>query len=235
MGPVSPAHAPVLAVSGMRFEAQIAAGPGIETLYGRRDAALARALDQALKDGRAGGFAGVISFGVAGGLDPTLPPGTVIVATGVRAGAESFRTDPFWSAALRRALPQAVPGLLAGADTAVTTVADKAALHGLHGALAVDMESHIAARAAQAHGLPFTALRVVVDPADRPVPPLAVAGMGADGSTDIGAIIIGLLKAPHHLPGLLRLGQDAAAARRALQAARRALGEEFGLPASALA
>ncbi|WP_457912087.1 phosphorylase family protein, partial [Cupriavidus campinensis] len=134
-----------------------------------------------------------------------------------------------------RALPQAVPGLLAGADTAVTTVADKAALHGLHGALAVDMESHIAARAAQAHGLPFTALRVVVDPADRPVPPLAVAGMGADGSTDIGAIIIGLLKAPHHLPGLLRLGQDAAAARRALQAARRALGEEFGLPASALA
>ncbi len=93
----------------------------------------------------------------------------------------------------------------------------------------------IAARVARAHGLPFTALRVVVDPADRLVPPLAVAGMGADGSTDIGAILIGLLKALHHLPGLLRLGRDAAAARRALQAARRALGEEFALPTSALA
>jgi len=221
----------VLAVSGMRFEARIAAGSGVDTLYGHRDAALARALDEKLGQG----YAGVISFGVAGGLDPTLPPGTVIVATGVRAGAESFVADPFWTAALRRALPQAVAGLLAGSDTAVTTVAAKLALHGAHGALAVDMESHIAARVAQAHRVPFAALRVVVDPADRPVPPLAVAGMAADGSTDIGAIIIGLLKGPHHLGGLLRLGRDAAAARRALQAARLALGEGFALPAPALA
>lgn len=226
---MSAGHPPVLAVSGMRFEAQIAAGPGIETLYGYRDAALARALDDKL--GR--GYAGVISFGVAGGLDPTLPPGTVLVATGVRAGAESFRTDPFWTAALRRALPYAVPGLLAGSDAAVTSVDAKQALHAPHGALAVDMESHIAARVARQHGLPFAALRVVVDPADRPVPPLAVAGMADDGSTDIGAIVFGLLKAPHHLPGLLRLGRDAAAARRALQAARRALSEDFALPAAA--
>lgn len=221
----------VLAVSGMSFESRIAAGPGVETLHGYRDAALARALEARL----ARDYAGVISFGVAGGLDPTLPPGTVIVATGVRAGAESFSTDPFWTAALRRAMPNAICGLLAGSDTAVTAVADKAALHEAHGALAVDMESHIAARVARAHGVPFVALRVVVDPADRPVPPLAVAGMAADGSTDIGAILLGLAKAPHHLGGLLRLGRDASAAKAALVSARKALGEGLAQPATALA
>jgi len=221
----------VLAVSGMDFEARIAAAPGVETLYGHRDAALARVLDTRL----AQGCAGVVSFGVAGGLDPTLPPGTVIVATAVRAGNASYSTDPFWMAALRRALPQAVSGLLAGSDTPVTTVPEKAALHVAHGALAVDMESHIAARAAQAHGIPFAALRVVIDPADRPVPPLAVAGMAADGSTDIGAIIFGLLKAPHQIGGLLRLGRDASSAKTALAAARKAAGAGFALPALAAA
>lgn len=221
----------VLAVSGMDFEARIAGGPGIEPMYGHRDVMLARALDIRLMQG----CAGVISFGVAGGLDATLPPGTVIVATAVRGGEMSYSTSPYWTAALRRALPQAASGLLAGSDTPVTTVADKTALHEAHGALAVDMESHIAARAAQAHGIPFAALRVVIDPADRPVPPLAVAGMAADGSTDVGAIVRGLLKAPHQLGGLLRLGRDASAAKAALVAARRAVGDRFALPELAAA
>ncbi|WP_019448884.1 phosphorylase [Cupriavidus sp. BIS7] len=221
----------VLVVSGMDFEARIAAGHGVETLYGHRDAALARVMDARL----AQGCAGVISFGVAGGLDPTLPPGTVIVATAVRAGDASYSTDPYWTAALRRALPQAATGLLAGSDTPVITVPEKAALHESHGALAVDMESHIAARAAHAHGIPFAALRVVIDPADRPVPPLAVAGMAADGSTDVGAIVFGLLKAPYQLGSLLRLGRDASAAKAALASARKAVGTGFALLALAAA
>jgi hypothetical protein len=128
-----------------------------------------------------------------------------------------------------------VCGLLAGSDTPVTTVTGKTALHESHGALAVDMESHIAALAAQTHHIPFAALRVVIDPADRPVPPLAVAGMAADGSTDIGAILFGLLKAPHQLGGLLRLGRDASAAKSALSAARHAVGAGFALTALAAA
>jgi hopanoid-associated phosphorylase len=224
---VASPQAPVLAVCGMDFEARIAAGAGVEPLYGQRGVMLARALDVRLMQG----CAGVISFGVAGGLDPTLQPGTIIVATAVRGGQTSYSTAPYWTAALRRALPQAVCGLLAGSDTPVLTVADKAAHHEAHGALAVDMESHIAARAAQAHGIPFAALRVVIDPADRAVPPLAFAGMAADGSTDVGAVILGLLKAPHQLGGLLRLGRDASLAKKALAEARHAVGAGFALPA----
>lgn len=225
------AQSQVLVVCGMDFEARIAAGPGVEPLFGQRGVMLARALDIRLMQG----CAGVISFGVAGGLDPTLAPGAVIVATAVRSGESSYSTAPYWTAALRRALPNAESGLLAGSDTPVLTVAEKTALHDAHGALAVDMESHIAARAAQAHGIPFAALRVVIDPADRAVPPLAFAGMAPDGSTDVRAVMLGLLKAPHQLGGLLRLGRDASLAKKSLAEARNAVGTAFAMPTLAAA
>lgn len=216
----------VLAVSGMTFESRIAAGAGVDTLHGYRDRALADALIR-----RISGHAGVISIGVAGGLDPRLPPGTVIVATGVQDGNTIVPCHPAWHDALLRALPDATSGLIAGSDGAVTTVADKSALHRLQGALAVDMESHIAARVAHDHWLPFAALRVVIDPADRPVPPLAVAGMAADGNTDVGAIVMGLLKAPWELGGLIRLARDASRARGALVRARQLVGMDLGAAA----
>jgi len=217
----------VLVVSGMDFEARLAAGPGVMTLYGLRAGALQAALEQ----GAWPGCAGVISFGVAGGLDPTLAPGALVLAERVHDGAKVYPADPDWLSALHRALPEGIGGALAGADAAVTAVADKAALRQRTGALAVDMESHIAARFARARGLPFAACRVVIDPAGRAVPPAALAGMAADGSTDIGAVLRSLLAAPGQIGGLLRLARDASAARAALKSARRRAGQGFALPA----
>lgn len=209
----------------MRFEARIAAGPGIETLHGLRAQALAQGLRQRL----AHPCAGVISFGVAGGLDPALVPGRVIVATAIHDGERSRPVDAGWSRVLSLALPDAVSGSLAGADQAVTSVAAKTALHAATGALAVDMESHIAARVAQEFGVPFAACRVVIDPALREVPPAAVAGMGADGGTDIWALLKALLAGPGQVPDLIRLGRDARVARLGLQAVRGRVGMGFGL------
>ncbi|WP_224078881.1 phosphorylase [Cupriavidus laharis] len=216
----------VLVVCGMDFEARIAAGPGCEVVYGLRGAALGAAIER-----RADACTGILSFGVAGGLDPALVPGAVIIATSVRdeSNGASTPADPAWVRTLMQTLPQAVSGALAGSDTAVATLADKAALYAASGALAVDMESHIAARIARSHGLPFAACRVVIDPATRAVPPLALAGMGSDGRTDVGAVMAGLLKSPWQLPALMRLGRDAAAARASLLAVRRAVGQDFAL------
>lgn len=225
MGNVS--TAPVLVVVGMDFEARIAAAPGVEVVYGRRAAVLEDALAARL---RAAPCAGVISFGVAGGLVASLVPGDVVVADCVVDGSRRFATDLAWRSALRQVLPGAHVGAVAANDEPAASVADKAALQRASGALAVDMESHRAARAAAAAGVPFVACRVVIDPALRAVPSAAVAGMGSDGRTDLVALLRVLARHPGQLPDLLRLARDSGKARAALRTARTAVGDRYSLP-----
>ncbi|NSX17313.1 phosphorylase [Cupriavidus taiwanensis] len=215
----------VLVVTGMAFEARIAAGPHCRVVHGLRGVAL----EQEVSAMASRQCMGILSFGVAGGLDPTLAPGDVVLADAVGAPGEHYDTDMTWTRAMHAALPHARIGTAAGADQPVLSVAAKAALHRGTGALCVDMESHLAARMAAACRLPFAACRVVIDPAARAVPAAAAAGMGEQGKTDVGAVLRGLLRAPGDLPALLRVASDAAAARGALRAARLALGDVFGL------
>ena len=118
---------------------------------------------------------------------------------------------------------------LAGVDGPVVGAGDKAALHRKTGAVAADMESHVAARLAALHGLPFAAIRVVADPAGRTLPPAALVGMRPDGATDIASVLRALGRAPGQLPALIRTGLDARAAFAALKACRRGLSGLYGL------
>jgi hypothetical protein len=110
----------------------------------------------------------------------------------------------------------------------VADVAGKTALYGATGALCVDMESHIAAEAARAHALPFAALRVISDGAERALPRAAQAGMKPDGGMDIVAVLRALAADPRQLPSLIRTGQEAQTAFRALLRSRNRLGAALG-------
>jgi adenosylhomocysteine nucleosidase len=116
---------------------------------------------------------------------------------------------------------------IAGVDTPLADAAGKAALYATTGAAAVDMESAIVARAAQRHGLPFAILRVIADPAHRPLPGTALVAMRADGEVDLAAVFGALLRDPGQLPALIRLGMDSRRAFSALVRARALLGAEF--------
>ncbi|WP_232071601.1 phosphorylase [Paraburkholderia pallida] len=220
---------PVIAVTGMAFEASIAAGKGadgIEAVYAARADLLERALAAALDRGASG----VISFGTAGGLGPDLEPGTLIIASAVDGPFGRVACDAAWSERMATALldsPLAARtrrGVEAAVAAPLTGAADKAALHqSSGGALAVDMESHLAAAAAAARGLPFVVCRAVVDPAWRSLPKAAMAGLRDDGSTAVLPILRELARDPLQLGGLLRVAADAGAARKALTAARRVL------------
>ena len=107
-------------------------------------------------------------------------------------------------------------GAIAASDVMVVDAAAKAALHAATGALAVDMESHVAAAFAAAHGLPFAALRVISDGADRALPKAAQAGMKADGGMDVLAVLRALARDPGQLPALIRTGLEAEVAFRQL-------------------
>lgn len=215
-----------LVAAGMIFEARIAGqAPAVRTRCGRGPG-LAAALESAL----APGCRGIVSFGIAGGLDPALTPGTLVVATTVIGPAGRFTADEPWLQNLTRALPAALAAPLLGLDVAAADPATKAQLFRDTGTAAIDMESHIAADVAGRQGLPFAALRAIADPASRSVPASAIAGLRPDGRTDVSGVLGSLLCHPGDLVGLIHVARDAAKARSALKAAVRQVGKGFCLP-----
>ncbi|WP_155638425.1 phosphorylase [Burkholderia cepacia] len=215
---------PVIAVTGMAFEARIARGDGVEAVF----AARADRLERALTEATARGCAGIVSFGTAGGLAPDLAPGALVIANAIDGPFGRVETDTRWSTRLVAALhdtpvwARVTRGTIAAVGAAVVSEQEKTALHRAKGALAVDMESHIAAAFAAARGVPFAVCRAIVDPAWRTLPSAATAGLRDDGSTAILPILRELLKQPSQLGPLLQVAGDARAARTTLIQARHA-------------
>lgn len=200
----------VLAITGMKAEARIAAGADVSVIAsgGKRDL-----LESALDNVFEANVGAVLSFGIAGGLAPGLRPGTALVArTIVAEDGAQYECDRAWSQRLAAALGGAPIVDMAGIDSAVTTPADKRALHIATRAAVADMESHVAARFAAARNLPFAAFRVVADPAERHVPPAALAGIGKTGRVTVGPVLRSLLRAPGQFPHLVKTAFDANAA-----------------------
>jgi len=88
------------------------------------------------------------------------------------------------------------------------------------GAAAVDMESHIAAAYAAEAQLPFTALRVISDPASRALPALARNAIKPNGDIDLRMILRGVARNPRTLRALVSTGIDFNRALRSLRGCR---------------
>jgi hopanoid-associated phosphorylase len=193
----------------------------------RTDAATAQATE--LIDA---GCAGLVSFGTAGGLDPALAPGTLVVAEAVRMpGGTSIATDNAWRQRL-------LDGL--GAHQVPVATGDVAAAHEpllsprlkhfcflSTSALTVDMESGAVAEVASQKGVPFLVVRALTDAADRAIPMWVADLVTPDGGTPIGPVIRGLLKNLGDLKTLLQLRRDAKAAFGALRRGALAAGPLF--------
>jgi hopanoid-associated phosphorylase len=224
-------HPRIAIVVGMKSEARIAAASADLTIIGGGSAAqvehgLARAHHRAKADGRP--LHAVLSFGVAGALAPHLRPGDLLLPHAVHVGAKSYPCHAGWKGQLSRRLPHAHSGALLGVDQPILTPEHKRRLHGAHGALAVDMESHGAARFAATNGLPFAVLRAIADPQGRAIPAAAMAGFKPDGTADVLAVLAALARSPGQLGGLIRTAFDARAGMAALLGSRRLLGSFFG-------
>src|SRR5215469_17452750 len=187
---------------------------------------LVAALEAAAKRGAAG----IISFGIAGGLAPDLGAGDWVVGSGVRTEQGHFPTDRGWARALLEALPSAVHAEIVGADAPIAEPSEKRRLHLQTGAVAVDTESHLAARIAAAHRIPFAACRAVIDPAQSLLPPAAMYGLRHDGTADVFAVLRSVMRQPSQLPALTRTALDARVAAAALRRGRRLLGAGLGFP-----
>ena len=207
-------------VTGFGAEAALfGAGPWrVATAGGRLDRAVAHARRMADE-----GAVGLVSFGIAGGLEPGMRPGGLVIGDAVWSAGEVIACAPAWADRLAAALPGARRGIVAAATDVVATAAAKAALRQASGALAVDMESWGVARVAAERNLPFAVLRAVADPAERALPPAAAEGLDAEGRVRLGAVLLSLAKDPTQLPGLIRVGLDTKAALKGLAPAVAAL------------
>jgi adenosylhomocysteine nucleosidase len=215
----------VIAFVGLDFEARIAAAPGVQVVCRTAGSELEEVADTAARQG----YRGLISFGVAGGLASHLQAGDWVVASLVREAQTDRATDAVWSRKLLGLVDGAMHAPILGVDSPVAEPAKKRELYRTTGAAVVDMESHVVARVAAQHNLAFAALRVVVDPAHRTVPPAALIEMRPDGRPNVPAMLRNIAARPSQLSRLARIAVDAFTARAAMNRVRRSIGPHFGL------
>ncbi|HEY3180569.1 MAG TPA: phosphorylase [Casimicrobiaceae bacterium] len=215
----------VIAVTGLAIEARIAAGAGVRTLVGGGNA---QQLLVALERVIARGASAIMSFGIAGGLADGLVPGTWLVARTIVTATATWPVDAAWTRAIELRLVGALTADIAGVDALVDKLQEKHALRRTTGAAAVDTESHIAARIAAAHGLPFAAFRVIADPARRSLPPAVLVALRDEGKINYAAVLGSLGRSPGQFGSLARTALDARIAFRALSRGRRCLGPSLG-------
>jgi adenosylhomocysteine nucleosidase len=203
-------------VTGLTAEALLAAPIGLARAGGGFPPGAALAAETLVAEG----VTALISFGLAGGLNPSLRPGTLVIPAAVWSPGLVHPTDT----TLTHMLGGPAHSLYAGPKLAITA-AEKAALHTSTGADAIDLESGAVAKVAALHGLPFAVLRAICDPADSTLPPAAIIALNDAGSIKLVRVAGSLLRHPAQLPALLRLATAAAAARAALQRRVREIGQ----------
>ena len=150
----------------------------------------------------------VLVDGIAGGLEPVSAVGDLIVPEAVvdAATGERFRATPTPGLAVRGVIRMGGEDDYALGDGDVARLLDE-------GFTALDMETAAVARVCERHGIPWLAFRAISDIAgDSSLGPVMMTLVNPDGTPRAGAALRFLLRHPHRIPRLVRLGRDARAA-----------------------
>jgi adenosylhomocysteine nucleosidase len=147
----------------------------------------------------------ICNIGVCGALDASLRVGDIVLATEIRNGSRSYRTQI-------PAGPPAKSGVLISVSRIARTTKEKRKLHN-EGAFIVEMEAAGAARASEERGVPFYCIRAVSDLATEDLANDFDKSLMPDGRFSVTRIIKGALGSPvERLGELLRLARRTALA-----------------------
>ena len=154
----------------------------------------------------------LVSWGSAGGLIPELLPGTLILPQKVlAANGAVYSADREWHERLCKRLEAHIDfhkGTLVESLAVLTSSTEKTALFKRTGAVAVDMESAAVAAVAHGSGVPFVAIRAIVDPAGTIIPKSVLSAIDEFGQLRFFRFLKELLRRPMDLFALIRLGHN---------------------------
>jgi nucleoside phosphorylase len=151
----------------------------------------------------------LMSWGLAGALVAHLKPGAVILPTTL-VGSDHRRhtVHAGWWEDTLESLGKSGPvsrESLAESRSALVYRAHKQALHAATNAVAVDMESVGVARVAEAAGVPFLCVRVIVDSLDHDIPAWISDHLDRSGGVKPAVLIRRAVRAPRDWGALLVL------------------------------
>lgn len=217
---------PIIVATGFTREVRTVEGPGVVALAG---GGVASRLEEALHQAAANGAAGIVSYGLTGGLADGLKIGDWVVGSRIT-GAIDHECHAGWRDALASRLPGARIGTFFADGRMIDTIAEKRALGVKHEALAVDMESHVAAGVAKAHGLPFAIVRIVSDEVDHLLPHAITVSMRPDGGFDRTRMRASLAEEPEQMRDVVQTMIQFAIGFRGLRSGARLMGERLAFP-----
>ena len=211
----------VLCTSGLAAEAKIARAAGFSVVVGAGD----RERTRSLVERAALGANCLVSFGIAGALAPQLLSGDVVVSSEVLAADRRWRAEESFCrrvAELARRLG-AVEGPVLGSGAILPGEAEKRRAWRETGALAVDLESDVVARAAARAGIPFVVVRAIADTVSRELPPAALIPLSQRGRPRLERVFASVLRSPQQITALIGLARETRRALTALVEPARAL------------
>lgn len=153
----------------------------------------------------------VVSAGFAGGLDPQLRKGDILMADSLvnsdgRRLAMDLKIDPQTIAANKRLHI----GPCAASDTILHRPSDKEALGRRSGALAVDMESWVVGDVCRQAKTRFLAIRVISDAVGDELPiEVETLSRQATTASRVGAAASAIFRRPSSVKDMLKLKEDA--------------------------
>lgn len=214
----------VIVATGTKQEAAALRSHGLVVIAGGGDATHLRAKLEAA----AAGAAGIISFGMAGALAHRLAIGDWVIGKQLT-GAVEHGCDPEWHEALAAKLPGAHRGTIYADGRMIDSATEKRALGERHRAIAVDMESHVAAAVAAANGLPFAVARCISDGVDHVLPHAITVAMRPGGGLDFPAMLRSLKSRPHQIRDIARTTVGFGKAMRKLKHGASRFGAQMAL------
>ena len=164
----------------------------------------------------------LLSLGYAGGLDPDLQPGELVVGSAYLHGSrEAVRGVPHATRAamlLRESGVSALEGAVLTVDEPLLTPLAKRRAYNGSGALVADMEGRWIAEVAASRDIPFIGIRAVLDEARYPLPAFIAAIIADGGRRELVHAFRAMLR-PSAARSLLPLALKSRRASRALETA----------------